>query len=253
MQLMGYNGKLKAIDIFLSWLLLFRNICPTFSFLEPHLCSVKKYQGTFRLLGRCIPPSSGVLEWNRVKSQLLLICTFLLHPLNCATKSEALHTLSPKMCHLILPHQEKTGQQLKSSNCSHTKSARTESWCSPSFSMQSVSCTRSSGDMCFPSHVSILSRYLLSPDSSSKIENIQRLLTYRSFQDRKMLPVPFCCRVSTVPLILGAVHFSCQLNHHTWSLWRETISKPENIQQQLPHKRLKDRRLLLEFTLPCSP
>lgn len=99
MQLMGCDGKLKAIDTFLSWLLLCGNICFTFSFLELHLCSVNKHQGEFRLLGRCIPPSSGVLEWHRgkVKSQLLLICTFLLHPLNCTTKSEAMHSPSQKI------------------------------------------------------------------------------------------------------------------------------------------------------------
>lgn len=66
-QLMGCNGKLKAIDIFLSWLPLCGNICLTFSFLELHLCSVKTHQGTFRLLGRCISPSSGVLECRREK------------------------------------------------------------------------------------------------------------------------------------------------------------------------------------------
>lgn len=124
MQLIGCNGKLKATNIFLSWLLLCGNIRLTFSILELHSCSVKKRQDTFRLLGRCTPPSSGVVEWHwrKVKSPLLLTCTFPLHPLKCTTNSEATHSPSQKMCHLILPLQEKPSSKLKkSSNCSHTK------------------------------------------------------------------------------------------------------------------------------------
>lgn len=98
MQLIGCNGKLKATNIFLSWLLLCGNIRLTFSILELHSCSVKKRQDTFRLLGRCTPPSSGVVEWHwrKVKSPLLLTCTFPLHPLKCTTNSEATHSPSQK-------------------------------------------------------------------------------------------------------------------------------------------------------------
>lgn len=62
MQLMGCSGKLKATSIFLSWLL---EHLPDFFIFGTALVLCEKVSRYIRLLGRCIPPSSGVLEWHR--------------------------------------------------------------------------------------------------------------------------------------------------------------------------------------------
>lgn len=64
MQLMGCSGKLKATSIFLSWLL---EHLPDFFIFGTALVLCEKVSRYIRLLGRCIPPSSGVLEWHRGK------------------------------------------------------------------------------------------------------------------------------------------------------------------------------------------